>query len=107
ARTARVARRPAPGFFTNTLGCYSSGLGDGGALGVTAHGLKGPQHRLMTLHLETNFHGPSPAQRDRLLTSGVRHILHLVSRDLVEACLDANAANPLDLLAVDIERLIV
>src|SRR5690606_34552021 len=49
----------------------------------------------------------SPAQRDRLLTSGVRHILHLVSRDLVEARLDTNAANPLDLLAVDIERLIV
>src|SRR5690606_1488041 len=59
ARAARVARCPAPGFFTDALGRYSGGLGDGGALGVAAHGLKGPQHRLMTLHLETDFHGPS------------------------------------------------
>src|SRR5690606_24188553 len=36
ARAARVARCPAPGFFTNTLGRCSSGLGDGGTLGIAA-----------------------------------------------------------------------
>src|SRR5690606_4024173 len=45
--------------FADPFGRYSGGLGDGGALGVAAHGLKGPQHRLMALHLETDFHGPS------------------------------------------------
>src|SRR5690606_23719689 len=107
ARAAGVAWSPPARLFADPFGRYSGGLGDGGALGVAAQGFKGPQHRLMALHLETDFHGPSPVQRDRLLTSGVRHILHLMSRELVEARLDANAADPLDLLAADIERLIV
>src|SRR5690606_33181286 len=107
ARPTGVTWSPPARLFADPFGRHSGGLSDGGPLCVAAHGLKGPQHRLMALHLEMNFHGPSPAQRDRLLTSEVRHILHLVSSDIVKARLDADAANPLDLLAVNIERLIV
>src|SRR5690606_38289588 len=71
ARAARVTWSPSARLFADPFGRYSGGFGDGGALGVAAHGFKGPQHRLMALHLETDFHGPSPVQRDRLLTSGV------------------------------------
>src|SRR5690606_17535120 len=92
-RARAMMRRPPAGYFTNAPGRYAGGSGDGGPLRVAAHGLKSSQHRPIALHLETNFHGPSPVQRDRLLTSSVRYILHLVSRDLVEARLDTNAAN--------------
>src|SRR5690606_23709480 len=63
ARAAGVAWSPPARLFADPFGRYSGGLGDGGALGVAAHGLKGPQHRLMALHIETDFHGPSLLRR--------------------------------------------
>src|SRR5690606_35294191 len=46
ARAAGMAWSPPARLFADPFGRYSGGLGDGGALGVAAHGLKGPQHRL-------------------------------------------------------------
>src|SRR5690606_25115573 len=63
ARTRAMTRCPPPGFFTNALGRHAGSSGDGGPLRVAAHGLKSPQHRLMALHLETDFHGTSPHLR--------------------------------------------
>src|SRR5690606_3807679 len=57
ARAAGVAWSPSARLFADPFGRYSGGLGDGGALGVAAHGLKGPQHRFMALHFEADFHG--------------------------------------------------
>src|SRR5690606_33399077 len=53
AWSARVPRCPPPGFFTNAPGRYAGRAGDGCPLGAATHGFKGPQHRLMALHLET------------------------------------------------------
>src|SRR5690606_36882306 len=59
AWSARVPRCPPPGFFTNALGRYAGSPGDGCSLGVTAHTLEHPEHRLRALHIETDFHGTS------------------------------------------------
>src|SRR5690606_6086602 len=50
ARAARVAWSPSARLFADPFGRYSGGLGDGGALGVAAHGLEGSEYRLVPLH---------------------------------------------------------
>src|SRR5690606_7024731 len=71
ARTARVPRRSAARLFADPFGRYSGRLGDGCPLRVAAHSLDGAEYRLVSLHLEPDFHGPS------LLRRRAHHLRHL------------------------------
>src|SRR5690606_16579149 len=82
ARAAGGAWSPSARLFADPFGRYSGGLGVGGAPGVAAHGLKVPQHRLMALPLDTDFHGPSLLRRR---TYQPRHLAPLVGADDVVA----------------------
>src|SRR5690606_15515905 len=101
ARAAGAARSPPARLFADPFGRYSGGLGDGGALGVATHGLKGPQHRLVALHLETNFHGPSLLRRR---TYQLRHLAPVVgANDVVPLVLVAQSPLILVLERADLE----
>src|SRR5690606_24673880 len=63
ARTRAMTRCPAAGLLADTLGRYAGRAGDGCPLGVTAHTLEHPEHRLRALHFEADFHGPSLLHR--------------------------------------------
>src|SRR5690606_14097070 len=82
ARAAGVEWSPSARLFPDPFGRYSGGLGDGGPLRVAAHGLKGQQHRLMALHLETDLHGPSLLHRR---ADQLRHLAPVVGTDDVVA----------------------
>src|SRR5690606_11454613 len=102
ARSAGVAWSPSARLFADPFGCYSGGLGDGGPLRVAAHALEGAEYRLVSLHLETDFHGPS------LLHRRAHHLRHLApvvgTDDVIAASLVPQSPLILVLERADLEH---